>query len=67
MAKNHSPGPTYPKAILESPSEQFLAIFLSTSHPDTSYHVLSQLAFQFRWRRSKQIFKMVTVVASLDF
>ena len=26
-AENHSPGPTYPKAILESPSEQFLAIF----------------------------------------
>ena len=29
------------------------AIFLSTSHPDASYQVSSQLAFQFRRRREK--------------
>ena len=51
-AKNRSPGPTCPIAILKSPSEPFLAFFLSTSHPDTSYQVVSQLASGFR-RRSK--------------
>ena len=49
-AKDGSPGPTFPIAILKSPSEHFLANFLSTSHLDASYQVLSQLAFGFRGR-----------------
>ena len=41
--------------------------FSSTSHPDASYHVWSQLAFGF-WRRSKiYIFKMAAMAAILDF
>ena len=40
-----------------------LSYFLSTSHPDASYQVSSQLAFQFR-RREKQIFMMAAI---LDF
>ena len=32
--------------------------FCSTSHPDASYQVSSQLAFWFRRRREKQIFKI---------
>ena len=39
-------------------------IFLSTSHPDASYQVSSQLAFKFIRRREKQIFKMAAI---LDF
>ena len=41
--------------------------FWSTSHPDASYQVASQLAFSFRRRREKLIFKMATMVAILDF
>ena len=41
-----------------------LSYFWSTSHPDASYQVSSQLAFQFRRRREKEIFKMATI---LDF
>ena len=39
--------------------------FLSTSNPDASYPVSSQLAFRFRRRREKQIFKMAATVAIL--
>ena len=42
-------------AILDFRSELF-SYFLSTSHPDASYQVSSQLAFWFR-RSDKQIFK----------
>ena len=38
-----------------------LAIFLSTNHLDASYQVPRQLAFQFRRRSDKQIFKMPTI------
>ena len=41
--------------------------FSSTSHPDASYKVSSQLAFRFRRRIEKQIFNMATMVAILDF
>ena len=44
-----------------------LAIFLSTNCPDISYKVLSQLAFPFRIGRAKQILKMGTMAAILDF
>ena len=36
--------------------------FLSISHPDASYQVLSLLAFLFRRRSKKQIFKMAATV-----
>ena len=49
------------------PWRLFLAIFCCTSHPDVSYHVSSQLAFQFRSRSEKYIFKMVAMAAILDF
>ena len=39
--------------ILGFPIAMIWAIFLSTSHPDASYQVSSQLAFQFRRRREK--------------
>ena len=45
---------------------KILATFFSSRHFDTSYQVLSQLAFRFR-RGSKQIFKMVAMMAILDF
>ena len=38
-----------------------LSYILSTTHPDASYQVSSQLAFQFRRRREKWIFKMATI------
>ena len=41
--------------------------FCSISHPDVSYQVSSQLAFGFRRRGEKYIFKMAAMVASLDF
>ena len=41
--------------------------FLSTSHPDASYQVWSQLAFQFRRRSEKYIFEMAVMAAILDF
>ena len=37
--------------------------FLSTSHPDTSYHVLGQWAFRFRKRRSKWIFLFLIILS----
>ena len=40
--------------------------FWSTSYPESSYQVSSQLALVFS-RSSKQIFKLATVVAILDF
>ena len=42
---------------------QRFELFLSTSYPDASYQILSQLAFQIR-RREKLIFKMANI---LDF
>ena len=53
-------------AILDFRSERFLLFFLSISHPDASYQISSQLAFCFRRRRKKQIFKMAAMVAILD-
>ena len=54
------------EAIFHFQLKHFLAIFLSSSHSDISYHGLSQLAFWF-WRRSlKWIFKIAVVVAILD-
>ena len=41
--------------------------FLFTSYPDASYQVLSQVAFWFRKRSEKRIFKMATMAAVLDF
>ena len=41
--------------------------FWSTSHPNASYQVSSQMAFPFRRRSEIQIFKMVAMVAILDF
>ena len=41
--------------------------FWSISHPDASYQVSSQLAFGFRRRSEKKIFKMATMEAILDF
>ena len=41
--------------------------FWSTSHPNASYQVSSQLAFRFRRRNEKQMFKMATMAAILDF
>ena len=41
--------------------------FLSTSHPDASYKVSGQLAFWFRRRSEKYIFKMAAVVAISHF
>ena len=41
--------------------------FLSLSHPDASDQISSQLAFGFRRRSEKKIFKMATMGAILDF
>ena len=41
--------------------------FWSTSHSDASYQVSNQLAFWYRRRSEKYIFKMATRVAILDF
>ena len=41
--------------------------FLSIGHSDASYQVSSQLAFRFRRRSEKKIFKMATMAAILDF
>ena len=38
-----------------------------TSHPNASYQVSSQLAFRFRRRSEKNIFKMAATAAILDF
>ena len=40
--------------------------FWSTIHPNASYQVWSQLAFQFRRKGEKQIFKMAAMAAILD-
>ena len=50
-------------AIWDFLSQPF-KLFLSTSHPDASYQVSSQLAFQFRRSKEKSIFKMAAI---LDF
>ena len=41
--------------------------FSSISHPDASYQLWSQLAFWFRRRSEKYIFKMDALAAILDF
>ena len=41
--------------------------FCSTRHPDASYQVSSQLAFQFRRRSQKYIFKIAAMAVILDF
>ena len=41
--------------------------FWSTSHPNASYQVSSKLAFGFRRRSEKYIFKMATMTLILDF
>ena len=41
--------------------------FWSTSHPNASHQVWSQLAFGFRSKSEKQIFKMAAMAAILDF
>ena len=41
--------------------------FRSASNPDVNYQVSSQLAFWFRSRSVKQIFKMSAMAATLDF
>ena len=45
----------------------FSFFFWSTSHPNVSYEVWSQLAFRCRSRSQIQIFKMATMVAIWDF
>ena len=42
---------------------RILDIFWSTSHPNASYQVSSQLAFQFRRRSEKQIFKATSYIS----
>ena len=45
----------------------YFSYILSSSHLNISYQVLSPLAFLFRRRNSKHIFKMADMVAILDF
>ena len=45
----------------------FFNFFLSTSHPDDSCQVWSQLVFRVRRRSEKESFKMAAIAASLDF
>ena len=47
-------------------SQNDFSYFWSTSHPDASYQVSNQLAFWFRRRREKKIFK-IAAAAILDF
>ena len=56
--------PWWPSWILDLNDFSY---FLSTSHPDASYQVSSQLALPLRRRSRRQIFKMATTVAILDF
>ena len=44
-------------AVVDFQTDQMWLFFLSTSCIDTSYKVSSQLAFLFRGRRAKTIFK----------
>ena len=53
-------------AILKSDWKDF-TYFWSTSHPDASEEVSSQLAFRFRRRSEKYIFKMAIMVAIFEF
>ena len=48
-------------------NQKKLSYFRSTSHLNASYQVLSQMAFPFRRRSEKQIFKMAVMAAILDF
>ena len=48
------------------PIGTILPLFLITSHPDASYKVLSQLAFRFRRKSEKLMFKMAVMAAILD-
>ena len=55
-------------AILDFRSKQFKQLFRSTSDPNVSYQVSSQMTFpQFRRRSEKQILKMAVMAANLDF
>ena len=45
----------------------YFSYFSFISHPNVSYQVWSQLAFGFRSRNEKQIFKMGAMAAILDF
>ena len=55
-------------AILDFWLETILAIFFwSTSHPDGSNLVSSQLAIWLRRKSEKQIFKMAAMASILDF
>ena len=54
-------------AILDFQSERFYFFFWSTSHPDASYQVSSRMAFRFRRRSEKQIFKIAAMAAILHF
>ena len=53
-------------AILDFPSGNF-SFFWSTSHPNASYHVKSQLAFLFRRRSKKKDFQDGCHGGHLDF
>ena len=41
--------------------------YFDLRHPNASYQVSNQLAFRFRRRSEKQIFKMAAMVAILDW
>ena len=49
------------------PFEKKLAIICSRSNPDVFYHVSSQMAFLFRRRSEKFIFKLAAIAAILGF
>ena len=55
--------PRWPSLVSDHKLSSF---FRSTNHPDAPYQGSSQLAFQLRRRREKQIFKMATMAAILD-
>ena len=52
---------------LEFPIGTILAIFISTSHPDTSNQFSNQVALWFRKISEKKGFKMAAMAAILDF
>ena len=54
-------------AILFFSDRNDFSYFLSTSHPDASYKVWSQLACRLRRQSEKQVFKIAAIVAILDF
>ena len=66
LSVQESKGKTAMAAILDFRLEWY-KYFWSTSHPDIPYKVSRQLAFWFRRRSAKWIFKMAYMVAILDF